>query len=454
MSLLPIFIKAADRAVLVVGAGAVALDKIETLLTAGASVRVVAPTARLEVREYAQAGKLAWREGLFEDTDLDGVNLVIAATDSQQVNESVHRAAAARGVLCNSVDDIPNCDFYFGSIVQRGDLQIAISTNGESPALAQRLRREIEAQLPEDVGSWLGRLGELRRQVLEMHPRSEGRKLLLHQLAQRPICDSPTCPSRLMAIAGFPQPDARAGKVYLVGAGPGDPELLTVRAMRLIQTADVVLHDDLVPSPVLSLVSSKALVRNVGKRCGDKHVTQEEINALMIEHAMARRLVVRLKSGDPLIFGRAAEEMEALSKEGIEYEIVPGVTAAFAAAAAAGCALTDRSVASSLTILTGHRADASHGVHRKQLEDGTLVVYMPGRDLTQLAERWLQEGFAPELPCAVISHAAQPKQKIAYTNLKDLPNAQADAPSIVLAGWAIRKHEAATSGLQKISRSA
>ena len=237
--------------------------------------------------------------------------------------------------MCNSVDDIPNCDFFFGSVVSRGDLQIAISTAGESPAVAQRLRREIDAQLPEDLGPWLRNLGELRREVLDIHPRGEERKALLHQLAQLPLCESESCPTRVLArkplgssqkAGGVPQVSrfwrpgiarnsATPGTVYLVGAGPGDPDLLTVKALRLIESADVILHDDLVPQAILAL-APQAEVVNVGKRCGKKSITQEEINALMIDHAQAGRTVVRLKSGDPLLFGRAAEEMSALRRGG------------------------------------------------------------------------------------------------------------------------------------------
>ena len=195
-----------------------------------------------------------------------------------------------RNILCNSVDDIPNCDFFFGSVVSRGELQIAISTAGESPAFAQRLRREIDEQLPEDLGPWLENLGELRREVLATHPRGEERRLLLHELAQRQICDSALCPiaARLRNTAREFEDEPKQARVYLVGAGPGDPDLLTVKAVRLIESADVILHDDLVPQAILDLASPSAEIVNVGKRCGTKTITQEEINALMIEHARAQ----------------------------------------------------------------------------------------------------------------------------------------------------------------------
>ena len=437
MTLLPIFLKLDGRPGLLVGAGTVALDKIGSLLKTGIRLRVVAPRAHGEILRLAAEGKLEWIERSFEPTDLDGNFVVIAATDSPEVNAAVYQSAIERGILCNSVDDIPNCDFFFGSIVSRGDLQIAISTAGESPAFAQRLRREIDEQLPADLGPWLANLGDLRRKVLATHPRSEERKLLLHELAHRPICDSPACSTRQLAQS--PR-DAERGKVFLVGAGPGDPDLLTVKALRLIQSADVILHDDLVPEPILNLAVSSAETVNVGKRCGAKSITQEEIHALMIEHARANRRVVRLKSGDPLIYGRAAEEMAALGAAEVPFEVVPGITAASAAAAAVGFSLTSRNAASNVIFSTGHHAQSHNHAPLPQLEDATRVVYMPGRNLSLLALEWLQEGLPPEFPCAIVSRAGHADQQIRCTTLAALGDAEpVPAPSLLIAGWAIRE---------------
>ena len=457
MSMLPIFLKLDGRRCLLVGAGNVALEKLGTLLKTGLQIRVIAPGAHPEIAELAREGKLEWIQRTFERSDLDGNTLVIAATDVPEVNAAVYHGSVDRGILANSVDDIPNCDFFFGSIVTRGSLQIAISTGGESPAVAQRLRREIDEQLPEDLGPWLETLGKLRRDVLTTHPPSESRKLLLHQLAHRQLCESASCPSRLMALT--PQsrkkdqaPRVSAGTVYLVGAGPGDPDLLTVKALRLIQSAQVVLHDDLVPRPILDLAAPGAEIVNVGKRCGTKTITQEEINALMIVHARGGKAVVRLKSGDPLIFGRAAEEMTALAAADVPYEVVPGITAAFAAAAAVGCSLTDRNSASNVIFSTGHHASSHNQSPLPEIEDGTRVVYMPGRDLRLLAEEWLQQGLPPDLPCAIVSHAAQPNQAIRCTTLATLGHAAPTAaPSLLIAGWAVRdiaaKHHDAAAGV-------
>jgi len=439
MTMLPIFLKLDGRDCLLVGAGTIALEKIGTLLATGLRLSIVAPEANPEIRELAADGAIEWIEKEFESSDLDGRFLVIAATNDPEVNRAVYRAASEKRVLCNSVDDVPNCDFYFGSVVSRGDLQIAISTAGQSPALAQSLRREIDEQLPADLGPWLASLGDLRREVLVTHPQGEARKALLHQLAERQICDSDACPSRQFARTPLAGHSAAArGTVSLVGAGPGDPELLTLKALRAIQKADVILHDDLVPPAILELASPHAEILNVGKRCGSKSITQDEINKLMIEHARGNRAVVRLKSGDPLVFGRAAEEIDALNTASIPIEIVPGITAAFAAAAAIGRSLTDRRCASNVVFSTGHHAQSHNNAPLPQIEDATRVVYMPGRDLALLAEQWLQEGLPADFPCAVISNAAQAAQEVHYTTLGGLAQLpEVSAPSLLIAGWCV-----------------
>jgi uroporphyrin-III C-methyltransferase len=244
---------------------------------------------------------------------------------------------------------------------------------------------------------------------------------------------------------------AEKGTVYLVGAGPGDPELLTLKAAALLRSADLVLHDDLVPGAVIAMVGGQALVVSVGKRCGVKRVHQSEIHALMIEAARRQLSVVRLKSGDPLVFGRAAEEMDALRAADVPFEVVPGITAAFAAAAQIGCSLTDRRTASSIELHTGHKAaDADQNVSGQDVsgqdvsgqgfsgESVTRVLYMPGRSFRSLAEKRLRAGDSPDLPCCVISHAAQPDQSIQWSTLRDLGEVvPGPAPVLLLTGWAL-----------------
>jgi len=429
MNLQPIFLKLDGRPGLLVGAGNVALEKLNTLITSGVRLRVIAPDVKPEIRAMAEEGKIELVERKFSPDDLDGNFVVIAATDDPEVNATVYRESVTRGILVNSVDDPPHCDFYFGSVVRRGDLQVAISTAGESPAVAQQLRREIDQQLPEDLGVWLSDVGRLRREILATHPAGEERKALLHRIAKRKILH-PSAPSA--STAGN-------SRVFLVGAGPGDPDLLTVKAQRLIRAADVVLHDDLVTSEILALASPDAELVNVGKRCGTKNITQAEINSLMVSYASDHNLVVRLKSGDPLIFGRAAEEMDALNEAGVPFEVVPGITAAFAAAAAIPCSLTDRNAASNVIFSTGHHAQSHNDAAIPEIEDATRIVYMPGRDLTLLAIQWLQEGLPSEFPCAIVSHAARPEQQVQRTTLGELGNARAtSSPSLLIAGWALQ----------------
>ncbi|HVJ07633.1 MAG TPA: uroporphyrinogen-III C-methyltransferase [Acidisarcina sp.] len=230
---------------------------------------------------------------------------------------------------------------------------------------------------------------------------------------------------------------AKKGTVYLVGAGPGDPELLTVKASRLLASCDVVLHDDLVPAAVLSVANRRAWILNVGKRCGSKRVTQEEINFLMIDQARKGQCVVRLKIGDPLVFGRAAEEMDALREAGVACEVVPGITAAFAAAASIQCSLTDRRSASSVLFSSGHHANEPEPQPRAT-HDATRVVYMPGRDLAPLASEWRREGLPESLPCIVVSRAAQPDQQAQRTTLHELSTIEpGPTPVLVLAGSAL-----------------
>jgi uroporphyrin-III C-methyltransferase / precorrin-2 dehydrogenase / sirohydrochlorin ferrochelatase len=242
---------------------------------------------------------------------------------------------------------------------------------------------------------------------------------------------------------------ALPGTVYLVGAGPGDPELLTLKAARLLASTDVVLHDDLVPAAILAH-AERALIINVGKRCGRKNISQEQINAMMVDEARRGLSVVRLKSGDPLVFGRAGEEMDALRGAGIPFQVVPGITAAFAAAAALGRPLTDRRSASSITFSAGHHAPGS-ALEPASAAAPTRVVYMPGRELSGIAAQLRSEGLPSDLPCVIVSRAAQPDQEIVRTTLVDLDRIAAlPAPSILLAGEALR--ESQVTDLSEIAR--
>jgi siroheme synthase-like protein len=280
MSLLPIFVKLRDRLVVVVGGGSVAEGKIEGLLAAEARVRVVAPRVTLAVARWVAQGKVEWRAKSFAEADLNGAYLVIAATSAAGVNEAIFSEADARGILCNAVDDIEHCHFYYGAVVQRGDLQIAVSTNGKSPALAQRLRLQLEKQFGPEYELWLEWLGAARQLLRAGDGNTDAKKVLLHHIASQPMFERFLKEARRHRAGG-----GVMGKVYLVGAGPGDSELLTVKAARLLARAGIVFHDSLVSREVLQLIGREAEVIDVGKRCGQKLLTQDEINSLLVSAA-------------------------------------------------------------------------------------------------------------------------------------------------------------------------
>jgi len=296
MSLFPIFVKLQGRQVVVVGGGNIAAGKIPGLLQAQARVRVIAPQINSQVSAWADAGEIEWSAKEFAPGDLQDATLVIAATSLQPVNATVFQAAQEAGIFCNAVDDIANCHFYYGSIVQRGDLQIAISTNGKSPALAQRLRKELEQQYPAEYAVWLDSLGDAREKLRESSDPKENfeeNKAILHRLAS-PEMFSRFVRSQARESAPTKPGQRTPGTVYLVGAGPGDPELLTVKAARLLAAADIVLHDSLVSPEILAMVSPCAEIIDVGKRAGRKLLTQDEINSLLVSYAESRTTVVRL----------------------------------------------------------------------------------------------------------------------------------------------------------------
>ena len=437
MNLFPIFVKLAGRRCLVVGAGTVGQAKIQSLLDAGAEVRVVASRGTATVADWAQNGAISWEVREFQPSDLDGAFLVIAATNSTATNAVIHQESQQRNIMCNSVDDPENCDFYYGSVVRRGDLQIAISTAGKSPALAQRLRQDLEKRIGPEYTAWMDELGQEREKLFAQSIDPEERKRLLHELVSRKF------PRK---SSSDPIPGSR-GKVFLVGAGPGDVELLTVKALNVLQSAEVVLHDELVGRDVLALIPETAEVHNVGKRSGQKSARQEHINELLIEYASQGFNVVRLKGGDPLLFGRAGEEIEALRKADIDFEIVPGVTAALAAAASAQIPLTHREVSSALMVLTSHHSKFTDSdpwpAHIPT--NVTLVVYMPGYAYEATKGKLLKAGLSHRTPCAVISQATSAQEQVFRTTIAELHNVpKLPAPTLLVVGDVVRFADHAT----------
>ena len=425
MPLFPIFVKLEGRPVLLVGAGPVGEAKIGGLLSAGAAVTVVAPAATAEIRKLAEAGAIAWYQREFAPADLDGVSLVVAAVPKDIARE-VYEAARTRSVLVNSVDDPDNCDFYYPAVVNRGDLQIAISTGGHSPALAQRLRIELEQRFGPEYESWIRELGEARRDLFARDMPGDERRKRLHEIA-----------------ATAPHEKDRAGMVYLVGGGPGDPELLTVKALRVLGQADVVLHDDLLTEDILDLIPPTARIECVGKRHGERQMTQEEINRRLCQYGAAGQTVVRLKGGDGAIFGRASEEMDALRAAGVPFTIVPGVTAATSAAAAARVSLTDRRLGSALVFLTAQRCKGNPPPNWKALAalGGATAIYMPGGHEGELALQLIEAGLSSSTPCFVVASASRPDEQVVETTLGELPGIpHLPRPALLLIGVLSDRH--------------
>ena len=429
--LFPIFLKLSGRRCLVVGGGAVAEAKMQGLLRSGAEVCVVGPKATPGIREAATAGRIAWEERPFLPSDLTGVFLVVAATDSPDLHEEIYRRCQRAGILCNAVDEPERCDFYYPAVVRRGALQVAISTGGNSPFLAQRLRRELEERFGLEYADWTEEIGRERRELFQADMSPENRRAILKELSSE----------RAFAEFQARQNAARegvCGKVYFVGAGPGDPDLLTRKAWNILRSADVVLHDALVSPEVLGIVPAGAILCNVGKRCGAKSITQEEIHALLVGYASTAKRVVRLQGGDPLIFGRAGEEISALRDAGVEFEIITGVTAASAAAAAAQITLTDRRAASQLIFLSAHRPPGEFERDLKSVPrtGATLVIYMPGSQYARLTGALRDAGIPLETPCLIVSQASTAEQSICRTELASLAGlSPLPAPALLVIGF-------------------
>jgi uroporphyrin-III C-methyltransferase/precorrin-2 dehydrogenase/sirohydrochlorin ferrochelatase len=428
--LFPLFLKLAGRQCLVVGGGTVAEGKIQSLVRCGASVHVIAPEATSGIRRSADSGEIVWDARLFLPSDLDGVFLVVGATNSTELHEQIFRLCQEAGILCNMVDEPDRCDFYYPAVVRRGPLQVAISTGGHSPLLAQRLRHELEERIAPKYGAWVEEIGRQRRELLEANILPESRRAILKDLSSER--------SFVQFKAGQSCATAESrGKVYFVGAGPGDPDLLTRKAWNSLRSADVVLHDALVSSEILSVTPAGAIVWDVGKRCGAKAITQEEIHALLIGYASTAKTVVRLQGGDPLIFGRAGEEISALREAGVDFEVIPGVTTASAAAASAQIALTDRRVASQLIFLSAHRREGEFERDLKSVPrtGATLVIYMPGRDYQRLGRALRDAGISDETPCLIVSQASSPGESIYRTDLASLTDVPVPpTPALVIVG--------------------
>ena len=430
MEALPLAVRVRGRSCLVVGAGELALRKLNLLAKAGAKATVVAKAASPAVRQVCEVQGWALHVRAFAAEDVRGCRLAIAATANERVNQAVADAGERYGVLVNCVDDGERSTALFPAIVDRGHVTVAISTGGTSPTLARLLRERIEAVLPASVGKLAAYLGRRRAQVRAALPDVGARQRFWQTAIDSELAahvgrdDEAGADAVLDALLAAPQP---TGLVSLVGAGPGDPDLLTMKALHCLQTADVVYHDRLVGDGVLDRCRRDARRVPVGSRTGAAEsrrpsARQAAINEQLVADARRGLRVVRLKGGDPLLFGRAGEEIEALTAAGVAFEIVPGVTAALGCAAMAGIPLTHRDWAQSVRFVTARRRDGAINADWPELArpGQTLVVYMGLAALPHLCERLLAHGAPPATPVAVISQATVAGQRVATGNLTDI----------------------------------
>ncbi len=435
MKRLPLFLDLSDQPCLVVGGGEVAARKIRSLIDVGARVTIVAPVLGGAAAELAERHGLdvALRE--FEETDVRGRLLVIAATGDADVNRRAFAACRERRVLINTVDNPALCTAIFPSIVDRGPVTVAVSTGGASPTLARRIRAQIETLLPAATGRLAEFLGRRRARVRAAIPDIDTRRRLWENALDSNVPALIADGNEQAADAEFERlasGGAAEGFVSLVGAGPGDPDLLTLKAFRALQRADVVYHDNLVSPAVLELCRRDAQRVYVGKRRAFAGARQADINALLLGDARRGRRVVRLKGGDPFIFGRGGEEIETLRRHGVGFEVIPGITAALGCAAYAGIPLTHRDWAQSVRFVTGHLRDNAVNLDWPELAkpDQTLVVYMGLVGLRQLAARLIEHGMDPKTPAATISRGTLEDQAVVAVPISGLAQAveEADLP--------------------------
>lgn len=452
MEFLPVCLQLTGSPVLLVGGGEVATRKARLLLRAGAQVLVVSPAIEPELQRLLAAHGGAWQQDRYQQVYLQGRRLVVAATPDRQVNERVHRDAIALPVLVNVVDAPDLCTFIFPAIVDRDPLMIAISSGGRSPVLTRILRRRIEALVPAAYGRLAAFAGRFRQQVKDHIPLPTARRHFWEQMLEGAVSEQ--------VLAGREEQAAQqllerlqndtagsSGEVYLVGAGPGDPDLLTFKAARLLQTADVVLYDRLVSPAIVDMSRRDAQRIYVGKRRAEHTVPQPEINQLLVELAQAGKRVVRLKGGDPFIFGRGGEEIELLAKHNIPFQIVPGITAANGAACYAGIPLTHRDYAQSVRFVAGYLKGDSveHDWSTFQSTTETLVFYMGLVGLPVICEQLQVHGRSPDTPVAMVERGTQPQQKVLIGTLATMVDiverAEPVAPTLIIVGDVVNLHQ-------------
>lgn len=452
MDLLPLFHNLRGRRCLVVGGGDVALRKLRQLADAGASIEVVAPQVNQAIREMAKNQTLNFLERPFAEDDIAGAVLVVAATNDDTVNAQVSQLAQAANIPVNVVDSPGLCTVVFPSIVDRSPVQIAISSGGNAPVLARMLRTRLEALIPSGYGKLAALAGKYRDRVKTRFHSGLDRKAFWENVFEGDIAELvyserlKEADQRLEQRLEQDQPSS-VGEVYLVGGGPGDPDLLTFRALRLMQKADIVLYDRLVSKEVMALVRRDAELIYVGKTAGDHPVTQENINENLAEYALQGKRVLRLKGGDPFIFGRGGEEIAHLAERGVPFQVVPGITAASGCASYAGIPLTHRDYAQSVRFITGHLKDHSLDLNWQDLVSAnqTMVFYMGLSGLESICKELIARGKSATTPAALVEKGTTARQRVFIGNLTTLPDivrkAEAKAPTLIIVGDVVKLHD-------------
>ena len=450
---MPVSLRVASRPCLLVGGGQVAARKAETLLRFGAVLTVVAPDVCSELESLAETWPLDVIRGLFQVQHLQGMALVCVATDDRIVNRSIAEQATQRNIPVNVVDDLELCTFITPSILDRDPLFVAVSSGGVSPLLSRMLRTRLETLIPSGYGRiarWIAaHKQEVRRRYPDARIRRRFWESLLQGVVENLILSGQDEQAEHVLTARLQDKNVQTvhtGEVYLVGGGPGDPDLLTFKALRLMQQADVVLYDRLVAKPVLSLVRRDAEAVYVGKRSGQHPMPQPDINRLMVELALQGKRVLRLKGGDPFIFGRGGEEIENLAAAGVPWQIVPGITAASGCASYAGIPLTHRDHAQSCLLVTGHLQDDKLDLHWDALLQPrqTIAVYMGTHGIAVLARELLARGMSAALPAAIIERGTTQQQRVHIGTLQELPTmVQSNAinpPAMIILGSVVTLH--------------
>ncbi|WP_165723698.1 siroheme synthase CysG [Pseudoalteromonas distincta] len=426
MQYLPIFTKLDNKPVLVVGGGEVALRKCRAFLKARASVTLVAPWFCDELKEHAHNNEVTLIDAYFDESHLDGKMLVIAATDRDEVNNNVFELANARNVFVNVVDDQPKCTFIFPSIVDRDPITIAISSAGTAPVLARRLREKLETLIPHHIGPLATLVGGFREKVKKRFKHFSDRRQFWEGVFDSSVVSKVQTGDTQAAQQQLEQMlDAKAepeGEVYVVGAGPGDPELLTLKALQLMQQADVVVYDFLVSDEIMELVRRDADLICVGKRLGDHSVVQEDTNQMLVDLAKQGKKVCRIKGGDPFIYGRGGEEVQVLAANNVNYQIVPGITAAAGCSAYAGIPLTHRDHAQAIQFVTGHCKKDGQELDWQSLAKAnqTLAIYMGVIKSPHIQSELLKHGRKADTPVAIIENGTRKNQRVVTGQLGEL----------------------------------